>query len=239
MSYIQLPYGVVNDERQAKLNLRKNYGASQYFKKLPYLFNKNDPDFQNSIVDTLNNRADLQKYLLATSSYGRNIQENINSVVIDGKFNNALVRHVLDEKNKDVYASSNSLSVTFKDAKKFDVQNPIIGNLLSQVNANQIGEKEVKELFSKAEDEKIRRRFDALRRYNDVNGGDGSDEGPGSGPAPSPPIFPPTFPTQQQCPIPPPRPPRLLPQQPTLDDLFDEEGSFFGTESLDDVRTNF
>ena len=97
----------------------------------------------------------------------------------------------------------------------------------------------MKELFSKAEDEKIRRRFDALRRYNDANGGDGSDEGPGSGLAPSPPIFPPTFPTQQQRPIPLPRPPRLLPQQPTLDDLFDEEGSFFGTESLDDVRTNF
>ena len=36
-----------------------------------------------------------------------------------------------------------------------------------------------------------------------------------------------------------PRPPRSLPQQPTLDDLFDEEGGFLRTESLDDVRTNF
>ena len=79
-----------------KLNLPKNYGASQFFKKLPYLYNTNDPDFQNSIVDTMNNRADLRKYLLATTSYGRNIQENIKSVVTDGKFNNALVRHVLD-----------------------------------------------------------------------------------------------------------------------------------------------
>ena len=162
MSYIRLPYGVVNDERQTKLNLPKNYGASQYFKKLPSLYNTNDPDFQNSIADTSNNRADLRKYLLATSSYGRNIQENISSVVTDGKFNNVLVRHVLDEKNKGVFTSSNPLSVTFKDAKKFDVQNPIIGNLLSQVNANQIGEKEVKELFSKAEDEKIRRRLNAV-----------------------------------------------------------------------------
>ena len=42
-----------------------------------------------------------------------------------------------------------------------------------------------------------------------------------------PPIFHPTFPTQQQHPIPPSIPPRSLPQQPTLDDLFDEEGSFF------------
>ena len=127
MSYIQLPYGVVNDERQAKLNFPKINGASQYFKKLHYLYNTNDPDSQNSVVETLNNRADLRKYLLATSSYGRNIQENINSVVTDGKFNNALVRHVLDEKNKGVFTSSNPLSVTFKDAKKFDVQNPVIG----------------------------------------------------------------------------------------------------------------
>ena len=110
----------------------------------------------------MNDRADLRKYLLATSSYGRNIQENINSVVTDEKFDNALVRHVLDEKSKGVFTSSNPLSFTFKDAKKFDVQNPIIGNLLSQVKANQIGEKEVKELFAKAEDEKIRRRFNAL-----------------------------------------------------------------------------
>ena len=116
------------------MNLPKNYGASQYFKKLPYLYNTNDPDFQNSIVDTLNNRA--------TSSYGRNIQENINSAVTDGKFNNALVRHVLDEKNKGVFTSSNPLSVTFKDAKKIDVQNPVIGNLLSYANPNHKGEKE-------------------------------------------------------------------------------------------------
>ena len=79
--------------------------------------------------------------MLATSDYDRNIQENINAVVTDGKFNDALVRHVLNEKNKGVFDSSTSLSVTFKDAKKFDVQNPIIGNIITPVNANQIGEK--------------------------------------------------------------------------------------------------
>ena len=210
VSYIQLPYEVVNDERQAKFNLPKNYRASQYFKKLPYLCNTNDSDFQNSIVDTLNNRTDLRKYLLATSDYGRNIQENINSVVTDGKFNNALVRHVLDEKNKGVFASSTPLSVTFKDEKKI-VQNPVIGNLISQVNANQIEEQEVKELFSKAEDGKIR--LYALRGHDDGgDGGGGGDEGPGLSLPPPPPIFPPIFPTQQQeQTVPPARPPRFLP----------------------------
>ena len=100
--------------------------------------------------------------MLATSDYGRNIQENINAVVTDGEFNDALVRHVLDEKYKGVFDSSTPLSVTFKDAKKFDVQNRIIGNIISQVNANQIGEKGAKELCAMAEDGKIRRRLESL-----------------------------------------------------------------------------
>ena len=162
MSYIQLLYGAVNKEKQVKLNLPKNCGVSKYFNKLPYLSNTNDPPFQNSIVDTLNSRANLQKYLLATSDYGRNIQGNINAVMTDGKFNDALVRHVLNGKNKGVFDSSTPLSVIFKDSKKFDIQNPIIGNIISQVNATQIGEKGVKELFFKAEDEKIRRRLEVL-----------------------------------------------------------------------------
>ena len=31
--------------------------------------------------------------------YGKNIQENINAVVADGKFNQAVVRRALDKKN--------------------------------------------------------------------------------------------------------------------------------------------
>ena len=163
ISYIQLPYSVVNKEK-ITLNLPKNYGVSQYFNELPYLPNTGDRAFPNSIIDALNSKADLRKYWLATSDYGQNIQENINAVVTDGKFNDALVRHVLDERNKGVFESSTPLSVTFKDAKKFDVQNPIIGNKIRQVNASQLGEKGVKELFARAEDEKIRRGLEALYR---------------------------------------------------------------------------
>ena len=121
--------------------------------------------------------------MLGTNDYGKNIQENINSVVTDEKFNDALVRHVLDEKNKGVFDSSTPLSVIFKDAKKFDVQNPIVGNLISQVNANQIAEKGVKELFGQAEDGKIRRRLEALREPDNEDGGGG---GPDCQPPPPP-----------------------------------------------------
>ena len=225
MSYIQSPYGVVNKEKQIKLNLPKNYGASQYFNKLP-----GDPAFQNSKFNTLNSRADLQKYLLATSDFDQNIQENINAVVTDKKFNDALVRPLLDEKNKGVFDSSAPLSITFKDAKWFDVQNPITGNIISQVNANQIGAKGVKELFARAEDEKIRRRPETPKRRDNEDGGGGGSGGSGLPPPLPPPLIPQTL---RSPPVfSPPRSP------PTLDNLLDCEGRFFGTESLNDVRND-
>ena len=62
----------------------KNYGASQYIKRLPYIRNE-DTNFQNKIIDIVNNRSDLRKFMLAMSDYPRGIQENINAVVADGK----------------------------------------------------------------------------------------------------------------------------------------------------------
>ena len=135
ISYINLPFDLVRKEKKIKLDLLKNYGASQYIKIYPYIRNE-DPSFQNSIIDIVNNRSDLNFFLLATSDYGRNIQGNINAVVADWKFNQAVVRRALDQKNKGVFESPISLSVMFKDAKKLDIQNPVTGNLLSQVNEN-------------------------------------------------------------------------------------------------------
>ena len=68
MSYISLPFGLVRKEKKIKLDLPKNYGASQYISRLPYIRNE-DLNFKNSTIDILNNRSDLRK------SYGKNIQE--------------------------------------------------------------------------------------------------------------------------------------------------------------------
>ena len=131
------------------------------------------------------------------------------------------------------FYSSTLLSVIFKDVKKFDVQNPIIGNIISQVNANQIGEKGVKELFAKAEDEKIRRRLKVLQRQDneDGDGGGGWRGDPDNNNQPPPR----SLPLQRL-----PSPPTFLPPQspPSLDDLFDEEGGFFETESLNEIRND-
>ena len=59
------------------------------------------------------------------------------------------------------------LSVTFKNAKNVDIQNPIFGNLLSQVNANKISDAKVKQLLGQAKDEELQARLDRLRKRID------------------------------------------------------------------------
>ena len=171
MTYISLPFGLVRKQKKIKLDLPKSYGASQYMKRLPYI--------RNSIIDIVNNRSDIRKFLLATSD-GRNIQEKINAVVADGKFNQDVIRRALDKKNKEVFESPIPLSVTFKDAKKFDIQIPVIGNLLSQLNANKIRYAKVKQLISEAKHQELQdisrktlteflhnMSHQALNKYND------------------------------------------------------------------------
>ena len=72
ISYISLPFGLVRKKKKIKLDLLKNYEASQYIRRLPYIRNE-DPNFKTSIIDIVNNRSDLRKLLLATSDYGKNI----------------------------------------------------------------------------------------------------------------------------------------------------------------------
>ena len=61
MSYVSLPFGLVRKEKKIKLDLPTNYGASQYIRRLPYIRNE-DPNFKNSIIDTVNNRSDLRNF---------------------------------------------------------------------------------------------------------------------------------------------------------------------------------
>ena len=97
MSYISLLFDLVRKEKKITIDLPKSYGASQYIRRLPYIRNEG-PNFKNWIIDIVNNRSDLRKSLLPTSDYGKNIQENINAVVADGKFNQAVVQRALDQK---------------------------------------------------------------------------------------------------------------------------------------------
>ena len=64
-------------------------------------------------------------------------------IATDAKFNNALVRRVLDTKYPSVIKNLNPIDTVFKDKAKFDAQNPIIGTLLTQI---QSGKKMKKQL---------------------------------------------------------------------------------------------
>ena len=81
---------------------QKNYEEFQYIKRLPYLCDK-ESQFDNSIINVIQNCSDLKKQLLATSDYGKELQEDLNAVVsYDEKFNNAIVRHALDGKDASI-----------------------------------------------------------------------------------------------------------------------------------------
>ena len=126
MSYIQLPYGLLKKSKQIQFNLPKNYEEYQYIKRLPYITNKR-LDFNNKVLDLLRNRDDFKKWLLATTDYGNELQEDLNAIVgYDEKFNNAVLRHALDLKNTGIFQNPNPLNLTFYDVKLFDLQKPII-----------------------------------------------------------------------------------------------------------------
>ena len=165
---------MIQKDKQIKLDLPKNYAASQYKKRLLYI-EIEDTNFQNKIIDLVNNRTDLQKYLLATSGYGDFIQEKINTIADDGKYNHAMVRRALDEKSKGLLQYGTPLSITFKDAKKNDIQNPIIGGLLSQVEANKLEDNIIKQKLEDFENREIASRLIGLRLPSGKNNNSNDD----------------------------------------------------------------
>ena len=58
MSYIQLPYRCIRNNKQIQFNLPRGYEESQYLKKVPYLTNKN-PTVENNLLNLLRNRNDF------------------------------------------------------------------------------------------------------------------------------------------------------------------------------------
>ena len=116
-------------------------------------------------MDVLNNRDDFKKWLLATSDYGDEIQEDLNAIVgYDEKFNNAIVRHPLDLKNEAIFLNPNPLNITFRDYNKFDLVNPVIGKLATQVKASTLTDYELtKNNLGQGETDKLQNRFDLVK----------------------------------------------------------------------------
>ena len=77
---------------------------------------------------------------MATGPFGNKIQDDLNAIVeFDENFNNAIVRHLLDLKDQAIFCNPNPINVvTFYDMKKFDLVNPVIGKLATQVKASKL-----------------------------------------------------------------------------------------------------
>ena len=192
MSYIQLPYGYVKNNKQVQFNLPNNYEESFYLKQAPYLTNQN-PAVENNLINLIRNRDDFKKWLLATSKCGDKIQEDLNAIVgYDEIFTNAIVRHSLDLKNEAIFRNPNPINLTFHDMKKFDLVNPVVGKLASQVKASKLRDYELtKKILQKVEVDELQLRLNKLK-YG-IPKDDDDDTKPGSGggsrgtPGPGPP----------------------------------------------------
>ena len=66
-------------------------------------------------------------------------------MVTDNKLNNAVISYALDTEDKHILADPNLLQVTFKDIKKFDAQNPIVGKVLTQTETSKLSDKKMTE----------------------------------------------------------------------------------------------
>ena len=191
MSYIQLPYGYVENNKQVQFNLPNNYEESFYLKEVPHLTNKN-PAIENNLLNLIRNRDDLKKSLLATGKYGNEIQDDLNAIVgYDEKFNNAIVRHLLDLKDNAIFRNPNPINVTFHDMKKFDLVNPVIGKLATQVKASKLTDYQLtKKILQQGEIDELQLRLDKLKYGvkkdddNDNNTGRGGGGGDGGKPDP-------------------------------------------------------
>ena len=94
--------------------------------------------FPNDDIKKIYDEYNVQRcYLLGTSDFGRELREDLNTIVgWNEKLNNTNVRLVVDTKNAGIMQNPNQLNLTFCDLKKFDLQNPIIGKIASQVKAS-------------------------------------------------------------------------------------------------------
>ena len=204
MSYIQLPDKIVDKVDQVQLNLPKDQKVKDLFAHLPYIANLKDLILQNRVEDLLKNREDLQNYLLATEFLGKTLEDSLQLAVSHGKLNEGTkVRHLSelnDPKYKYFRQTNNPLDVVYREKAKFDVQNPIIGDLLKEINKGKLSEEEyfkktktapnikdiyIKERFNKVFERDTRKKDNFLDQTNNRNNGD--DSSPGSPGAPPPP----------------------------------------------------
>ena len=116
--------------------------------------------------------------------------------VTDEGFNDAVIRRELDLKYSSIMKKPNPVDVVFEDKAKFDVQEPIIGSLVAQVQENQTNEKAILNQISGAPTTKDIELAECLAKLRGENNNNNTNFPPFLPPPPPPPP-----------PMPPPSPP--------------------------------
>ena len=134
-SYIQIPFGYRKKPNALQFTSPKYNYENKLLEKAGYIKNVDDPKVKNNLLNAIKSRKDLQKFILANSDVGNELQENINAITSgDEKFNNAVLRRSLDLKNNDLFRNPQPITLLFSDVKRFHQQNPIIGKLATQIS---------------------------------------------------------------------------------------------------------
>ena len=188
---IQLPFGVVRDkskEKLIKLNLPPNYRKDVLFDQLPFLDHLENASIKDVIKDGIVDNLSLWKHLLATGLLKDSIQDSLDMIVTDGKFNNASVRRALETKYPSVMKKWNPIDIVFKDEAKFHTQNPIIGTLLTQIQSEKTKcDKAIENQLKGApsiKDLGIAEQLERFKQYNKRNNNDKDDDDTPPPPAP-------------------------------------------------------
>ena len=138
----------------------------------------------------------LQKHLLATGLLKDTIQDSLDMIVSDGKFNDVSVRRALDTKYLLVMKKSNPIDVVFKNKAKFDMQCLIIGTLSTQIQSGKTNEKAIEKQLRGApsiKDLNFPERLERLKQYNRRNNNDDDDNDDDDDPPPTPIFDPPLY----------------------------------------------
>ena len=133
--FIYLPCAKIHKKDPTKKlnNLPTNFVESFYKDWLGGIDFSEDTDFQQSIVNKTPSE-DVKKFLLTTSDFGNEIQGELNLYRMDGKLNSAIFRRKLDPISKNVIRNESPIEFLFKNLKHFDAQNPVIGNLIKEID---------------------------------------------------------------------------------------------------------
>ena len=103
------------------------------FEKQPYVAHLENPVINNVVKGGKVDSLALQTFFLATDLLQDSIRENLDMIVTDNGFNNASIRQALDTKFPSVMKKPNPIEVMFKDKSEFDVKNPVVSSLITQV----------------------------------------------------------------------------------------------------------